>query len=130
VSDWHTALPTQAALGEFIDTGGFARHIRAMRREYRVRHHRITAILRRNFGDRLAPVDSAVGLHVAAFTPRYSGAEVADIVHRAADAGVGLYRLDSFGYDGHAPSGLLIGYGAIAPEDIEDGLRRLRSVMA
>jgi hypothetical protein len=24
----------------------------------------------------------------------------------------------------------LIGYGAIAPEDIEDGLRRLRSVMA
>ena len=38
VTDWHTPLPTQAALARFIDDGHLARHIRKIRTIYRRRH--------------------------------------------------------------------------------------------
>lgn len=42
VTDWHTPLPTQAALARFIDDWHLARHIRKMRTIYRRRHDIIT----------------------------------------------------------------------------------------
>ncbi|HEY1488523.1 MAG TPA: PLP-dependent aminotransferase family protein [Micromonosporaceae bacterium] len=129
VSDWHTAQPTQGALAEFISSGMFARHIRSMRRAYGVRHELITEVLRREFTDWLTPVDSSVGLHIAALAPRHSVTQITGVIQRAAANGVGIFRLSAFGYGDHVPAGFVIGYGAIAPEDIEDGLRHLRDAL-
>ena len=41
LTDWHSEVPTQAALARFIDEGLLARHIRKARREYGDRHERI-----------------------------------------------------------------------------------------
>ena len=41
LADWHTPLPLQAALAEFIDQGLFARHLRKMRGVYQQRHQQI-----------------------------------------------------------------------------------------
>ena len=38
VADWSTSTPQQLALADFIDSGLFARHLRAMRTLYRERH--------------------------------------------------------------------------------------------
>src|SRR5437868_3910680 len=38
LTDWHTALPLQGAMTQFIESGAFARHIRKMRSVYQARH--------------------------------------------------------------------------------------------
>ena len=52
------------------------------------------------------------------------------IVRRASSAGVEVQRLSSFAVGPRARSGVLLGYGAIPAERIEEGLRRLRACFA
>ena len=126
VTDWHTSLPLQTALARFIDDGGFARHIRKMRNIYRVRHDMITKSLTNEFADHLQTVPSTVGLHVAALARTASVDEIGAVVRRAADAGVQVQTLSRFAVQAPPKSGLMLGYGAIPAEHIEEGLRRLR----
>jgi GntR family transcriptional regulator/MocR family aminotransferase len=125
LTDWHSANPGQAVLAEFIDEGGFARHIRKMRCEYEARHHLIGEILRRDFGDVLTPIASSAGLHVSAL----SEFDTRLLVRAARRAGVSLYSLAGFAVGDAAPSGLVFGYGAIPTTRIEPGLQRLRELM-
>ncbi len=127
VTDWHTSTTIQAALAQFIDDGGFARHIRKVRDVYRARHRMIADALSGDFADHLKVIPSIVGLHIAALAPRATADQIGAIVRRASDAGVVVQELSKFGVDSPGPSGLLLGYGAIPTARIEDGLRRLRS---
>ncbi len=131
VLDWHTALPMQAALAEFIDRGLLARHIRRMRGVYQARRDLITTCLDRDFADRLTIVSSLAGLHLTGWlrsgTARSGDAEESRaIARRAADAGVAVQTLADFSRSGTPPAGLMIGYGLIPLDRIEEGLRRLR----
>jgi GntR family transcriptional regulator / MocR family aminotransferase len=120
VTDWHTALPDQAALAGFIDEGLLARHIRRMRTEYEARHRRVVQRL----AGRLDLVPSAAGLHTSGFLPtRHPG-----VVRHAHDAGVGLMSLSDFAVRPTRP-GLVIGFGAIPLDQIDDGLTRLLSII-
>jgi len=125
--DWHTTLPTQAALARFIDEGWFARHVRQMRRVYRARHERVVRSLTTLFANDLEVVASSVGLHVCAIARAATVDQIAAVVGRASRAGVECHPLSMFAAGGPPRSGLVIGYGAIATEDIDEGLRRLRS---
>ncbi|HEY7072809.1 MAG TPA: PLP-dependent aminotransferase family protein [Acidimicrobiales bacterium] len=127
VTDWHTALPTQAALARFLDEGWFVRHIRRVRAVYEERHRRIVDVLARDFAGLLEAVPSVTGLHLAALAPGASPAEIAGVADRAADSGVEVQRLAACGVEGPGPAGLVLGFGAIATGDIEEGLRRLRA---
>jgi GntR family transcriptional regulator / MocR family aminotransferase len=126
VTDWHTSLPLQTALARFIDDGGFARHIRKMRNIYRVRHDMITKSLTNEFTDHLQTVPSTVGLHIAALARTAAVDEIAAVVRRASGAGVQVQMLSRFAVQAPPKSGLMLGYGAIPAEHIEEGLRRLR----
>lgn len=126
LSDWHTATPLQAALARFIDDGLLARHVRRMGRTYRDRRDRILTVLSREFVDLLAPVSSVAGLHLAARLPDRADQAV---VERATRAGVGLFALSGFAVRDPKPSGLLLGFGVIPDERIEDGLRLLRAAV-
>ena len=127
LTDWHTALPTQAALARFIDAGGFARHVRRMREVYRVRHRRIVQAVTTLFARELEIVPSSVGMHVCAMARAASVERIADIVDRAWSAGMACHPLSLFAGDGPRQAGLVLGYGAIATDDIDEGLRRLRA---
>ncbi|MEU0478453.1 PLP-dependent aminotransferase family protein [Streptosporangium sp. NPDC006013] len=120
VTDWHTSLPGQAALAGFIDEGLLARHVRRMRTEYEARHRRVVQRL----AGPLDLVASAAGLHTSGFLPTgHHG-----IAHRARAAGIGLMPLSDFAVRPTRP-GLVIGYGAIPLDQIDDGLTRLLSIM-
>ena len=125
VTDWHTALPTQAALARFIDDGYLARHLRKMRAIYQQRHDTISEGIARRLSRHLAPVPSAAGLHVSAIARVASADEVAAVVERAPGHGVAVQPLSWFRVSEPARAGLAIGYGAIATEDIDEGLLRL-----
>jgi GntR family transcriptional regulator/MocR family aminotransferase len=125
LSDWHSPNPAQAALAEFVDSGGFAGHIRKMRREYETRQRLILKILRRDFADVLTPIASSAGLHLSAL----SEFDARPYARAAGRDGISLYALDSFSMGKSGRSGLVFGYGAIPVTQIEPGLRRLRALM-
>jgi GntR family transcriptional regulator/MocR family aminotransferase len=126
VADWHTPLPAQAALADFVDGGAFARHLRKAGLVYRARHQLLTRVLARDFADHLELVPSVAGLHVSALARTASVERVEAVARRAAEAGVEVQRLASFALEAPARPGLVLGYGAIPGARIEEGLRRLR----
>jgi GntR family transcriptional regulator/MocR family aminotransferase len=127
VTDWHTALPAQAALARFIDEGGFARHVRKARGVYQERQRQIVATLTREFTGRLEVAPSSAGLHVCAPAPALTVDDVATVVGRASTAGVEILPLSLYSAGPTRHSGLVLGYGAIPTDRIAEGLRRLRA---
>ena len=127
VTDWHTSMVLQIALAQFIDNGGFARHLRKVRRVYTARHELVTKILTRDFSSLLEVLPSAAGLHVATVARSASVEQISDIAVRAADLGVQVQRLAKFAFDISPRAGLLFGYGAIPTSQIPEGLSLLRS---
>jgi len=126
LADWHTPLPTQAALADFIDQGLFARHLRRMRAVYQQRHEQIVESLADRFADHLKLVPSSAGLHVTATAPTSTPEELQVVLDRASAASVALQPLSMFDHGPPSQPGIVVGYGAIATADIEEGLGRLR----
>jgi GntR family transcriptional regulator / MocR family aminotransferase len=126
LADWHSPLPTQAALADFIDQGLFARHLRRMRAVYQQRHEQIVESLADRFADHLKPVPSAAGLHVAATAPSSTPEELQATLGRASAAGVEVQPLSMFDVGPPSQPGIVLGYGAIPTADIDEGLTRLR----
>ncbi|MBO3752042.1 PLP-dependent aminotransferase family protein [Streptosporangiaceae bacterium NEAU-GS5] len=109
LTDWHGQLPAQGALARFIDEGLLGRHVRKAARAYGRRRE----ILLDALGDDLRPIPSAAGLHVCV-----RGVEVGEV------PGVGLDPLAA--YSEHQEKGLVIGYGAVRPQLIAEGVRRIK----
>ena len=53
LTDWHSAVPLQGAMAEFIVEGHFARHVRRMRLVYEARHRLIRDVLTDRFSSEL-----------------------------------------------------------------------------
>ncbi len=123
LSDRQTEPTSQGAMARFMADGLFVRHLRRSTKEYAARRRVILSVLHRDFADRLAVVPSTAGLHLAAWV--LDGTDVPAVVARAAGAGVVVEDVAGYGAD---RPGLVLGYGAIAEPDIEEGLRRLHSV--
>jgi GntR family transcriptional regulator/MocR family aminotransferase len=127
VTDWQSSGPAQAALASFIDDGGFARHLRKMSATYRARHELLSTILARDFADQLEVVPSAAGLHITGIARRFSVEHLSEIARRASAVGVEVQQLSAFAFSRPALAGLVLGYGAISADHIEEGLKRLSS---
>lgn len=127
VTDWHTSLPTQAALARFIDEGWFARHLRRMRSVYQERHELVVAAIEKDFAGILTPIPGSAGLHVTALADVATPAEVDAVAHHAAEAGVGVHTLTAYACGDTVPAGLVLGYGSIATDRISAGMDRLRA---
>jgi GntR family transcriptional regulator/MocR family aminotransferase len=122
LTDWHTSLPFQAAMADFLEQGMFARHLRRVRRVYRQRHERIAAALAGPLSGHLTAVPSAAGLHLSAMV---RGATAADALVRARAAGVGVASFPEIAAAAPDPPGVVFGYGMIDARRIDEGLARL-----
>jgi GntR family transcriptional regulator/MocR family aminotransferase len=129
VSDWHTSLPNQAALAEFIDQGGLARHVRRVRNAYHRRHERIVAALEGPLSPWLELIPSAAGLHVSAYLREGTAEDATKLVAHAAAGGVGLFDFAALSTAGATPPGIVLGYGAIPTDRVDAGLRRLHECL-
>ncbi len=121
VTDWNGDRTAQAALASLIDEGLLARHIRKATRAYAARHEQIGSALRRDFVDLLEPVPSAAGLHLSTRLVA-PGIDLDAAVRRS---GVIVRTVGSFSTAPPRWDGLVLGYGGIQPERIDEGLRRL-----
>jgi GntR family transcriptional regulator/MocR family aminotransferase len=127
VSDWHTPTLAQAALAHLIEEGEFARHIRKANKVYRERHEILANAIARDFNDHLELIPASTGLHLAALARTASVERITSVWRLAVDAGIVFHRLPVFAVGDFAQAGVVLGYGAIATGQIQEGLRRLRT---
>jgi GntR family transcriptional regulator/MocR family aminotransferase len=117
----------QAALGDFIAGGHFARHLRRTRQLYRERRSALAEALRRNLGDALEVLGDQAGLHlVARLTGRRSDREIA---LRASRQGLWTMPLSACYLGPPTSQGLVLGYGGSSVGTIPAAVRKLREVM-
>jgi GntR family transcriptional regulator/MocR family aminotransferase len=126
LTDWHTSLPIQAAMSDFVEQGMYARHLRRVRRVYRQRHERIAAALAGPLSAHLTAVPSAVGLHLSAVV---RVASTDDVLTRARAAGIGLASYPEIAAAAPDPPGVVFGYGMIDAHRIVEGVARLRQCL-
>jgi GntR family transcriptional regulator/MocR family aminotransferase len=117
----------QSVVAEFIDEGHFASHLRRMRRIYSERHDTLCAAARRDLSGLLDVQPSHGGLHTTArFIPRMSEAAVTEAALRKE---LTVSPLSRYSLTRVPSRGLVLGFGAIRPPDIEAGVRALGQVL-
>ncbi len=116
-------LTTQAALAEFIAGGHFASHVRKMRKVYAERQSVLADALRKRLAGAVTVPSDPAGLHLAVGLVETrddavsAAAEALDLVARPLSA---YYRNPAT-----AAQGLVLGFGGIATENIDEAVTRL-----
>lgn len=129
VSDWHTSVPLQGAVAQFIEDGHLVRHVRRTRQVYEQRHERIVEVLARDFSGLLQPIASHCGLHLAAMLESTDTAWDRRIVAEAATRSLQLLALSPHYLSLPPRAGLLLGFGAVPLATIGQGMQCLREVV-
>jgi GntR family transcriptional regulator / MocR family aminotransferase len=118
--DRQTAVLEQSALATFIRDGELDRHVRRMRRLYRIRRDLLIDALDTTFESRVSIRGRDAGMHLfATFAER-------DIAARAARSGVHLTSAAPYYMNKRPDNEFLIGFSAVSERTIREGLRRLR----
>ncbi|NLU66812.1 PLP-dependent aminotransferase family protein [Streptomyces sp. HNM0574] len=112
--EWTTGVLDQLTLADFLESGGYDRHVRAMRQRYRRRRDRLVAALERHV-PQARVTGIAAGLHAIVELP--PGAEESAVLAEADRRGIALEGLAGFRHPAAAPDGphvqaLVVGYGA------------------
>lgn len=127
--DWHSPVIEQDALAAFISEGHMARHVRKMRKLYSERRELIMSGLQAHFSPWLEPIPSSGGMHLTALVRE--SIDIDTIARNARQRNMELrslrgYFLDGEGLNGHGHAGLVMGYGAMTPNALTEGLLQLR----
>lgn len=128
LTDWHGDLTTQGALARFLDDGLLARHVRTSLRAYAQRRRCLVDALRQHLPE-LTLVPCAAGLHVCARWPADARVDVRAGMRSAARQGVAAQPLDAYFAAPSQVRGLVLGYGAIPLDRVEEGVRRLADAL-
>lgn len=104
----------QLALADFITNGLFARHIRKMRQVYRARREALAEAVRHTGVLRIR--GEAQGLNAVVDLPQGADAEQASAL--AAQRRIEALPLSAFHAEPGGPPALVLGFGAVRPEEI------------
>ena len=135
LADRHTPGPEQEALAALIQSGGYERHVRRVRRRNGERRAALLTALSTMLGGEATVVGADAGLHVVVWLNRVPRAREDELIARARAAGVGLYSVAPL----YAPApaaappetaGLVMGYAGLDERAIERGVRTLAEVLA
>jgi GntR family transcriptional regulator/MocR family aminotransferase len=126
--DGQLSIAMQPALAEFIESGNFAKHIRRMRPLYAQRQEVLMKEISSHFGDDLAVVPDASGMHIVARLTSARSIRCTDVrlSELAFEAGVSAPALSTYFLGKPRQQALLLGYAGLKPEEIRHGVRILR----
>jgi GntR family transcriptional regulator / MocR family aminotransferase len=119
---------TQAAVADFITEGHFERHLRRLRKAYGQRRAALVGALQSHLGGKVEYSQAEAGLHVMVYLSR--GYDEAEVVRKAAEAGVGVYPGEPYHVQKAPGPSILLGFSGLHEKDIEEGIRRLAAVLA
>lgn len=113
----------QAALAHFMASGGFERHLRRAAQTLRARRAAMLAGLKKHAAGSVDVVDSNAGMHLTAWLRHGSHADCERLAGHARERGLGLYTIAPYALQASMRPGLLFGYAALPPADIDAALR-------
>jgi GntR family transcriptional regulator/MocR family aminotransferase len=117
----------QAIVADFIAEGHFARHLRRMRAVYAERLEAVTAAAVHHCQGVLALRPTRTGLHAVGDLIGVDAGRVAD---EAMQRGVEVMPLSAYALDpARAGNALVLGFGAVTPERLADGMRELAAAI-
>jgi GntR family transcriptional regulator / MocR family aminotransferase len=146
------SFPLQTALAAFVADGHFALHVRRASQRYRERRDALVGALARRLGDDVRIQGAATGLHVVARFDddrdgngnddgnhdsngngaRHGNGIASDVAVTAAAAAHGVVApaLSRYALGERGPSGLVLGFAAGGPREIERAAERLERAFA
>jgi GntR family transcriptional regulator/MocR family aminotransferase len=115
----------QEAMLRFMREGHYERHIRRMRKLYQTKHKILLKAIQLHLGDRVAVIGQRAGLHLLIDV---RGRDSAELIESAAKVGVNVYSPREHWMDSaQCPSSyLMLGFGGVSDDKIEEGIMRLR----
>jgi GntR family transcriptional regulator/MocR family aminotransferase len=130
LSDMGCPAIEQAALAHFMASGGFERHLRRVVRALRARRDALFATLRQHARGAIELQESRAGMHVVGWLRGAAAQRPEALVAQAAALGVGLHPLAPHYLDPPPAPGLLLGFAALSPGEIESAGRLLGRAIA
>lgn len=130
LTDRHTSTFEQQVLSDFITEGHFERHLRRSRTRYAARLTALLEALHESLGHRIEISGANTGMHLLVWLNGMAPEAMAPFIARAARAGVGIYSVAPYFMRPVRRAGLLLGYTAMTPDEIRQGVRHLASVLA
>lgn len=118
---------TQAAVADFITEGHFERHLRRLRKAYGRRREVLTRSLQTHLAGKIKYSDVAAGLHVMIYLDKKNNE--AEVVRKAAEAGVGVYPGQSYHLKKAPGPSILLGFSGLNEKEIREGIQRLSTVL-
>src|SRR5262249_44607818 len=120
----HSPILEQAVLADFIMEGHYAHHLRRMRTLYAERRR---ALLRAAGNLPLEIYSPEAGMHCVGWLPH--GMDDQAVIDKAADYDLDLMPISFFSIEPLGRKGLLLGYGGYSIPEIENGARRLETLL-
>jgi GntR family transcriptional regulator/MocR family aminotransferase len=130
LADRHSPSVTQAVLADFIDAGHFARHVRRTRALYAERQAALVHAVGRTLAGLVEVTPAEAGMHLLGWLP--DGVDDREASRAALDHEVDAPPLSGFRARPARPGergGLLLGYAAYAPHEIDDACQRLAAAL-
>jgi GntR family transcriptional regulator/MocR family aminotransferase len=115
----------QLAFAGFLASGEYDRHVARVRQIYRQRRDRLVASLARRLPNRRVE-GAAAGLHVVVRLP---GVDDRAVARAAAERGIGVRALSEMSLLERAEPGLILGYGRLSAERIDEAVAELVAVL-
>lgn len=128
LTDCGSPLLVQRTVAQLMATGEYERHIRRMRRRYRLRRDTLVAAIERHFGRDAIIEGGGAGLHLVVWLPQLSREREGDLVEACAARHVSVYSVAPHLVAPPSHVGLLLGYGIVDPAAIASGIARLAVV--
>jgi GntR family transcriptional regulator/MocR family aminotransferase len=122
--DWHCPTPLQMGVARFIAEGHLTRHVRKMRDVYGKRRQLLLEILATEFADRLEPIPSYYGMHIAAVA--HYATDLERIGEAMLASNVRVHTLSRYFLGESKSNGFIFGYGTAGVSEIERGLSLMR----
>jgi GntR family transcriptional regulator/MocR family aminotransferase len=120
----------QLAMARFIESGLLERHLRRVRTFYAERQAVLVETLMNETGRWLVAQPAPAGMHlIAALAPDVSFTAM-DIVRAARSVGVNIVPLTAFRLAPADDREIIMGYPALQPAEIREGVRRLAAVLS
>lgn len=127
-ADLHKPSMDQLILARFMEGGYLERHIAKMKKLYKSRRDCLIDCLRSAFPGQVNIIGDSTGLHLVAEFPGRRFDEEA--VRRIKRMGVKVYLVEEHANDKEAQrSRLILGYGHLPKEDIQEGIARLNRAL-
>jgi GntR family transcriptional regulator / MocR family aminotransferase len=110
-------------VGELLEEGEIQRHIRRVRREYRLRRDTLVEALGKRLGDRLSFDVPAGG--IALWVRANEGLDVDGWASLAIKQSVVVVTGRTYALDGHSQPFLRLGFASLSSRELQEGVRRL-----